>query len=81
MKGTNLHKMAVRLAEGGYVEFHNLVIGAKLYSFDIDACFECNMDYLCDMEMTDLCGEVTALTRKKCMLYLPNECKYAREKI
>lgn len=75
MKKMSLHDKAVRLAEGGLVEFHDLVIGAKLYSVEIDDCNECEMDCLCDSEMSDLCFEICELTRKSCTLYLPSERK------
>lgn len=74
--------MAIRLAEGGQVEFHGLVIGAKRYSVEIDPCNECEMDCICDMEMQDLCHEIDIVTRKKCLLYLPNEHrKYGKENV
>ena len=72
MKKNDLHAKAVRLAEGGLVEFQGLVIGAKLYPMELDTCYVCEMDSLCNLEMCDLCCEIVSLARKNCVLYLPN---------
>ena len=73
MKKISLHDKAVRLAEGGFVESNGLIIGAKLYSVEIDECNECEMDCICDSEKRELCCIVNTLTRKCCTLYLPSQ--------
>lgn len=80
MKKVSLHDKAVRLAEGGYVESNGLIIAAKLYSVEIDECYECEMDCICDLEKIELCCEVHTLTGKYCTLYLPSERKNNEKK-
>lgn len=69
-KEKTLRELAVRLCEGGSVEFFGLVVWAKEVTEDINPCEICHMDCICDMHMADLCGECDAYTRKKYLLYL-----------
>lgn len=54
---TKLHEIAVRLCEGQPVWFNGHLIRAFDYKGNENACFDCTMDCLCNMEMTDLCAE------------------------
>ena len=54
-KQMEMHRMAVRLCEGGAVWFKGHSIRAKeLHGFS-DTCQECDMDSICDKEMSELC--------------------------
>lgn len=64
-----LHEMAVRLCEGGTVWYNGHFLKAKRIDTDDNPCYLCEMDSACDMNMTDLCGECEAYSRRKYMLY------------
>lgn len=70
-KRLSYHDDAVRLCEGGFIEFGGLIIGAKEVEEE-ESCFECAMDSICNFEMTELCAECDELTRKRHILYMPN---------
>lgn len=65
-----IHEKAVRLVEGGHVWFQGHVIGARMVYEDTDPCFVCAMDSICRMQMTELCGECEAISKKRYFLYL-----------
>lgn len=56
-KEPSIHDLAVRLCEGGQVEFFGLSIRAKDTPKDDDCCRLCEMDCLCLEDMRDLCYE------------------------
>lgn len=56
-KTPTLHDLAVRLCEGGQIEFGGLTIKAKDYVGAHVSCVDCQMDSLCDIMMSDLCLE------------------------
>lgn len=64
------HEKAIRLVEGGFVWHNGHYIGAKKVISKDEPCFLCNMDSICDLEMTDLCGECECLTHDRYLLYL-----------
>lgn len=72
MSDKEIHEKAIRLCEGGAVEINGLWVRTRVVEDDINPCEICEMDCLCRMEMTDLCGECEAYDRKRHLLYLPN---------
>lgn len=72
-KVPTLHDLAVRLCEGGQVEFIGLSIKAKDALDPADPCLECQMDSICCMEMTDLCAECDGYHHHAHILVLANE--------
>lgn len=72
MKGKVLRTLAVRLCEGGIVQFNGHFIMAKEVP-DGNPCYECQMDSICDMAMTDLCAECDGYSHTKHCLQLANE--------
>lgn len=75
MKNMSLHDMAVRLAEGGIVDFGGYAIKAKDVGQEIDLCCLCSMDSVCTMDLADLCAEVDSYTRSKHIIMFANEQK------
>lgn len=73
MKESDLHKKAVRLAEGGFVEIDNLVIRAIRISDYFTPCDACEMDCLCKGDIADVCDELEALTGRKFYLDLASK--------
>lgn len=70
-KVKNLHELAVRLCEGGCVDFFGHAIRAKVvYAVDDCCCHLCEMDSICDNNFTDLCAECDGITHQKHILYL-----------
>ena len=61
-KSDSLHDLAVRLCEGGVVEFGGYCLKAKELDSDELSCYECSMDSVCDVKMSDLCCECDNLT-------------------
>lgn len=68
-----LHEMAVRLCEGGVIEYGGHFIKAKNVSDLDNPCQVCQMDCVCDMNMVDLCAECDTYTRTKHYLSFSNE--------
>ena len=66
-KELSLHDKAVRLCEGGVVEFQGHFLRAGDYYGDDNPCYYCNM--------TDLCAECDDLTDTKHILILANKQK------
>lgn len=69
-KKMSLHEMAIRLCEGGIVEYGGYGIKAVQCDGDDNPCYLCEMDCICDLEMTDLCAECDGITRSKHFLKL-----------
>ena len=65
-----IHKTAIRLLEGGREFFDGHWYKAMIVSGDIIPCEQCELDSLCNMQVVDLCGELEAITKKRCMLKL-----------
>lgn len=57
MKQVTLHEKAVRLCEGGVVEFEGLSVRAVRYEGDDLPCIDCKLDSSCSMKMSFLCSE------------------------
>lgn len=72
-KKMRLHDMAVRLCEGGTVEFNSLFLKATTVPNEVYACDACRMDCLCRAEMIELCSACDDYDRQKHLLYLANE--------
>lgn len=67
---TKLHDLAVRLCEGDVISFKTHSIRAVDFFGKGIACEYCNMDSICDMDMTNLCGECDAYHRHEHILVL-----------
>lgn len=63
-----LHDKAIRLLEGGIVEIDGHFVKASEVEDVDNPCELCNMDSACRMNMTDLCGEVESISRKRYLL-------------
>lgn len=74
-KELSLHDKAVRLCEGGVVEFQGHFLRAGDYYGDDNPCLYCNMDSICNLDMTDLCAECDGLTHSSHILILVNKQK------
>lgn len=74
-KELSLHDKAVRLCEGGVVEFQGHFLRAGDYYGDDNPCYYCNMDSICTLDMPDLCAECDELTDSKHILILANKRK------
>lgn len=72
-KRMSLHDMAVRLCEGGVVEYNSLFLKATTVPDEEIACDVCRMDCLCHGNMIDLCSACDDYDRRKHLLYLANE--------
>lgn len=72
-KEPSFHDLAVRLCEGGQVEFAGLTIKAKDYVGPRVSCADCQMDSLCDIMMSDLCLECDLYHDHPHYLVLANE--------
>lgn len=72
-KRMSLHDMAVRLCEGGVVEFNSLFLKAITVPDEVNACDACRMDCLCHDAMINLCSACDDYDRRKHLLYLANE--------
>jgi len=75
MKNMSLHDMAVRLAEGGIVDFGGYTIKAKDVGQEENPCYLCSIDSVCTMDLVDLCAEVDGYTRSKHIIMFANEQK------
>ena len=73
MKGSDLHKKAIRLAEGGFVEVDGLVVRAIRISDCFSPCDDCEMDCLCTNDINALCLELESLTEKTFCLELASK--------
>ena len=72
-KVLSLHDMAIRLCEGGVVEFGGIYIRAEEYHENNLQCYDCKMDCICSSDMKDLCAECDFLTNSCYLLKLANE--------
>lgn len=70
-----VHDKAIRLCEGGIVEIEGnwfRLIRFPDY-FDDNPCMECELDSICRLEHTDICGECEAISGRRCCLQLVNK--------
>lgn len=51
-----IHAKAVRLCEGGVVEFKGHFIRAQRVRDEFNICMECEMDSICDSDLNTLCA-------------------------
>lgn len=72
-KQMSLHDMAVRLCEGGVVEFNSLFLKAMVVPYEMNECDVCRMDCLCHDAIINLCSACNDYDRRKHLLYLANE--------
>lgn len=72
MSEKELHEKAVRLCEGGAVNINGLWVKTRIVDYGVIPCEVCDMDCLCRMEMSSLCGACEAYDHKRHLLYLPN---------
>lgn len=70
MKKKSLHEIAVRLCEGGCVNFFGHFIRAKVVIGEWACCQYCEMDSICDNHFAELCAECDSLTHQRHILYL-----------
>lgn len=66
----SVHEKALRLIEGGIVACNELPVRAVDVRGDEIACYYCEMDSACNMEMTDLCAECDMITHTRHYLKL-----------
>lgn len=74
-KTPSLHDIAVRLCEGGVVDYGGYALRAKEVETDDSPCLLCEMDCVCDYDMTNLCAECDGVTRSKHIIYFANKQK------
>ena len=67
-----LHDMAVRLAEGGIVDFGGFALKAKEVGREVNPCILCSMDSVCTIDLVDLCAEVDGYTRSSHIIMFAN---------
>ena len=65
-----LHEKAVKLCEGQAVWIGSHMVRAKRIPFEFDACYECEMDSICDHDMCEVCAECDAYDGRPHILYL-----------
>lgn len=68
----SVHDKAIRLLEGGIVEIEGDWFKLMRFPdyYDGNPCMECNLDSICRMEHTDICGECEAISKRRCCLRL-----------
>ena len=67
-----VHDKAIRLIEGGVVNIEGNWFRLIRFpdNYDDNPCMECDLDSICRMEHTDVCGECEAILHRKCCLKL-----------
>lgn len=67
-----IHEKAIRLLEGGIVEIDGNWFCLFRFpdNYDGNCCMECELDSICRMEHTDICGECEAISNRRCCLKL-----------
>lgn len=67
-----VHEKAIRLLEGGIVNIMGNWFRLRRFPdyYDDNPCVECELDSICRMEHTDVCGECEAISHRKCCLQL-----------
>lgn len=66
-----IHEKAIRLIQGEIVEINgHYVVAVEVKK--LVPCVVCKIESECDFDMTDLCGECEAITRKRYMLKFAN---------
>lgn len=71
-KSNSLHELAIRLCEGGVIDFGGYTLKAKDVGNEENPCYLCSMDSVCRMEITDLCAECDGITHTKHILMFAN---------
>lgn len=62
IKSPSLHDLAIRLIEGGIVQYDGQFVKA-VKALDPDApCLECAMDSACSLKLMELCAEVDQIS-------------------
>ena len=74
-KELTVHDKAIRLIEGGFVEFDGHVVAAKVAPNDSFSCDICEMDSICHVGMAELCEEVSSIKQKDYYLVLAENLK------
>lgn len=69
-KTPSIHDLAIALREKRNVWYHGLNIRLVEVEDGRSICQHCEMDSLCDLDMTILCSECEGLVKKPCMLKL-----------
>ena len=69
-KVDTLYAKAVRLAEGGIAEINGHFVRAIGVVYEDSPCYLCDMDSICNEDMSDLCAEVDNYTRSPHILKL-----------
>ena len=72
-----IHDKAIRLLEGGIVEIEGNWFRVIIFPDDYNdiPCMECDLDSICRMEHTDVCGECEAISDRRCCLRLAHKSK------
>lgn len=67
-----VHDKAIRLLEGGVVNIDGNWFRVRKFPdcYDGTPCEECDLDSICRMEHTDVCGECEAISHRRCCLQL-----------
>lgn len=60
MSYDEIHAKAVRLCEGGIVEFKGHFVRTRRVIDGFNVCMECEMDCICDEDFGELCSECDA---------------------
>lgn len=68
----SLHDLAVRLCEGGVIDYGGYALKAEDVGHEENPCYLCSMDCVCNMAMSDLCAECDAVTHTKHILIFAN---------
>lgn len=73
IKSTSQHDLAIRLIEGGIVEYDGQFVKA-IEVLDPDApCLQCKMDSACSLKLMELCAEVDQISNKAHCLALASD--------
>lgn len=71
-KKMSLHDLAVRLCEGGVIDYGGYALKAEDVGHEENPCYLCSMDCVCNMAMADLCAECDGVTHTKHILMFAN---------
>ena len=80
MKKITEHDKAIRLLEGGIVEIDANWFRLRRFPdyYEGNPCEECELDSICRLEHTDVCGECEAISNRRCMLKLASAGRRCR---
>lgn len=62
IKSTSLHDSAIRLLEGGIVQYDGQFVKAIKVLDPYAPCLECKMDSACSLKLMELCDEVDQIS-------------------